>query len=70
MTDSHSRREQVLALMARFNSLGRLMPSEDDVRDDANERATAGLILAEMGAVQAQIDALVDAENESRCTSK
>jgi hypothetical protein len=70
MTDSEGRRRQVLALMARFNKLGEMLPSEDAVRDDEDERATARLILDEMGAVRAQIDGLIDAENESRCTSK
>jgi hypothetical protein len=64
MTDSH-RRDQVLLLMGRFNSLGRLLPSEDDVRDDADIRATARVILLEMKHVRAQIDALIDAENSS-----
>jgi hypothetical protein len=56
----------VLALMARFNKLGEMMPSEDAVRDDEDERATAQLILLEMKHVQARIDKLVEAERESR----
>jgi hypothetical protein len=68
MTDSERRRTQVLALMARFNKLGEMLPRDANEDLVCARREELTLILREMKKVQAQIDALVDAENASRRT--
>ena len=47
------------ALMERYNRLGRLLPAPDDLdTDDAAAVAEARLIIAEMNATQAEMEAL------------
>jgi hypothetical protein len=48
------------ALMARYNELGRLLPDPDDLdTDDATAVAEARIVLKEMAAVQAELDAMM-----------
>jgi hypothetical protein len=59
MTFGDDRKQKYFALMARYNQLGRLLPTPDDLdADDAAAVAEARLILAEMNATQAKMDAL------------
>ena len=46
--------------MARYNELGRLLPDPDDLdTDDATAVAEARIVLKEMAAVQAELDAMM-----------
>ena len=59
MRRDEDRKQKYFALMARYNQLGRLLPAPDDLDpDDAAAVAEARLILAEMNATQAKMDAL------------
>jgi hypothetical protein len=59
MRRDEDRKRKYFALMARYNQLGRLLPSPDDFdTDDAAAVAEARLILAEMNATQAKMEAL------------
>jgi hypothetical protein len=59
MRSEDDRRRKYLALMARHNQLGRLLPAPDDLDlDDAEAVAEAQLIIAEMNATQAKMKAL------------
>ena len=53
--------EELIALMQRFNALGRLLPAEDleDVMADPGKRAECSVILNEMAKVQVEIDAFL-----------
>lgn len=56
---AEDRKEKLFALMRRYNQLGRLLPRPDDLDpDDVGAVAEAQLILAEMDATQAKMDAL------------
>jgi hypothetical protein len=62
---------ELIALMQRFNQLGRLLPKGDEIaRDivfqDAAARAECCLILDEMDRVRAEIDALIAAARAER----
>jgi hypothetical protein len=58
MMENDDRKARLFALMERFNQLGRLLPSEDDV--SAGERIPeAKLIISEMKKVEAEIAALL-----------
>jgi hypothetical protein len=56
--DDKDRKDRVIFLMQRFNQLGRLLPSEDDVRDGEGH-AEAKLIIREMAKVEAEVNALL-----------
>jgi hypothetical protein len=59
MKSSDDRKRKYFALMERYNQLGRLLPTPGDLdTDDAAAVAEARLILAEMNATQAKMDAL------------
>jgi hypothetical protein len=59
MTHGDERKQKYFALMGRYNQLGRLLPAPDDLdADDPAAVAEARLILAEMNATQAKMDAL------------
>jgi hypothetical protein len=59
MRPDDDRRRKYFALMERYNRLGRLLPAAGDLdTDDAAAVAEARLILAEMNATQAKMDAL------------
>ena len=51
--------------MQRYNALGRLLPSPDDLALDHDEAAIAGaqMVLAEMAKVKAEMDALLERKN-------
>jgi hypothetical protein len=58
--------DELMALMQRFNQLGRLLPDPEDT-DEVHERADElRLILAEMHAVQRDIDRILDANRRRR----
>jgi hypothetical protein len=57
MTD----KDAMLALMARYCDLGRLLPQPDDLdTDDAAALAETKIVLAEMQETKAKIDALLN----------
>ena len=59
MTHDDERKRKYFALMARFNQLGRLLPAPGDLDpDDAAAIAEVRLIIAEMNATQAKMEAL------------
>jgi hypothetical protein len=59
MTHGDDRKRKYFALMERYNQLGRLLCAPGDLdTDDATAVAEARLILAEMNATQAKMDAL------------
>ena len=59
MTHDDERKRKYFALMARFNELGRLLPKPDDLDpDDTAQIAEVRLIIAEMNATQAKMEAL------------
>jgi hypothetical protein len=59
MQPDDERKRKYFVLMERYNRLGRLLPAADDLDpDDAAAVAEARLILAEMAATQAKMDAL------------
>lgn len=59
MTHGDDRKQKYFALMERYNQLGRLLPTPGDLDpDDADAVAEARLILSEMNATQAKMDAL------------
>jgi len=58
------KRERLMAAFARFCQLGRLLPSQEDLRaaledGDKQKIAEAKIILAEQAKVQAEIDAIL-----------
>jgi hypothetical protein len=58
-TRGDDRKRKYFALMERYNRLGRLLPSPDDLdTDDAAAVAEARLVLAEMKRTQAKMEAL------------
>jgi hypothetical protein len=59
MRRDEDRKRRYFALMERYNRLGRLLPAPDDLdADDVAAVAEARLILAEMNATQAKMEAL------------
>jgi hypothetical protein len=59
MQREEDRKRKYFALMERYNRPGRLLPAPDDLdTDDAAAVAEARLILAEMNATQAKMEAL------------
>ena len=59
MRPDEDRKRKYFALMARYNQLGRMLPALEDVAaGDPAAVAEARLILAEMNATQAKMDAL------------
>ena len=59
MRRDEDRKRKYFALMQRYNQLGRLLPAPDDLDpDDADAVAEARLIIAEMDATRAKMDAL------------
>ena len=59
MTHDDERKRKYFALMERFNQLGRLLPAPGDLDpDDATAVAEVRLIIAEMNATQAKMEAL------------
>ena len=65
MISTEQQFEEFLALMQRYNALGRLLPSPDDLALDHDEAAIAGaqMVLAEMAKVKAEMDALLERKN-------
>ena len=55
---SDDRKQKYFAQMERYNQLGRLLPAPGDLDTDDTAVAEARLILAEMNATQAKMDAL------------
>jgi hypothetical protein len=51
-------RTRYFTLMARFNQLGRLLPSKIDLIGSLPKRLSAKLILAEMATVRREMDAI------------
>ena len=59
MRREEDRKRKYFALMARFNQLGRLLPKPDDLDpDDPAAIAEVRLIIGEMNATQAKMEAL------------
>ena len=59
MMHGDERKRKYFALMARFNQLGRMLPPPHDLDpDDAAAIAEVRLIIAEMNATQAKMEAL------------
>ena len=59
MRREEDRKRKYFALMARFNELGRLLPKPDDLDpDDTAQIAEVRLIIGEMNATQAKMEAL------------
>ena len=64
---SAQRRDEFLALMARYNQLGCLLPSDFDARDaDASELAEVEMVFAELDRVRAAMKAVLVDEARSR----
>jgi hypothetical protein len=55
MTD----REAFITLLWRYYQLGRLLPAEDELPDDAEGRAEVKLVLEEMAKVKGEIEAFL-----------
>jgi len=70
MADKPGMPPELMAMMQRYNQLGRLLPKVDDDLDLANPnvRAEVGIVLAEMKRVKAEIDAFL-AEHGARRTA-
>jgi len=62
---------ELMAMMQRYNQLGRLLPKDPDAVDlkNPNVRAEVGIVLAEMKCVWAQINAFLDAARARRMAS-
>jgi hypothetical protein len=58
--------DELIALMQRFNQLGRLLPNPEDPDDVYERRDECALILEEMHAVQAEIDRILEANRRRR----
>ena len=59
MNTDDKRKAKFFALMARYNELGRLLPDPDDLNtDDAAAVAEVRIVLKEMAAVQAELEAM------------
>jgi hypothetical protein len=59
MNADDKRKAKFFALMARYNELGRLLPDPDDLNtDDAMAVAEVRIVLKEMAAVQAELEAM------------
>ena len=57
---SAKRRDEFLALMARYDQLGRLLPDDFDTRDaDASELAEVELVFAELDRVRTAMRAVL-----------
>ena len=57
---SAKRRDEFLALMARYDELGRLLPADFDARDaDDGELAGVELVFAELDRVRAAMKAVL-----------
>jgi hypothetical protein len=54
------------SLFERYNALGRLLPSEDDVAFEPDARARAQVVLAEMQATKRMIDNFLAASAKAR----
>jgi hypothetical protein len=59
MRRDEDRKQKYFALMARYNQLGRLLPRPDDLDpEDVEAVAETRLIIDEMNATQAKMEAL------------
>jgi hypothetical protein len=52
---------ELIALMERFNQLGRMLPNPEDPDEVYERRDECALILREMKTVQREIDRILDA---------
>jgi len=58
--------DELIALMQRFNQLGRLLPNPHDPDEVFERRDEATIILREMKTVQQKINRILEANRRSR----